>query len=150
MAVSPSAEETKTEKAVLFKNEMDKVSYVIGSQLGRNFKMQGIEINIEPLMLGIKDAMAGKELALSQDEMQQAMTSFQQRMTAKQASQGAENLAAGNAFLEANKAKAGVKVLPAPTITSAEPSPSTSAMAALPSIAIDPESNSHRSVPVPS
>jgi len=112
VAVSVLGEEAKTKKAVQFKTELDKVSYAIGIQLGRNFKMQGIEINPELLILGIKDAMAGKELALRQDEIQQVMMSFQQRMTAKQATQGTRNLAIGNAFLEANKAKEGVKVLP--------------------------------------
>ena len=109
VAASRSAGQATTQKAVALKTEMDKVSYVIGTQLGQNFKMQGIEINIEFLTSGLKDAMEGKELALSQDEIRQVMTSFQQSMMAKQA---AKNLADGKVFLEANKAKEGVKVLP--------------------------------------
>ena len=111
-AVSPSAGQATTQKPILLKTEMDKVSYVIGAQVGQSFKSQGIEINIESLMRGLKDAMAGKKLALSQDEIKQVMTSFQQRMVAKQAAQAAKNLAEGTAFLEANKAKEAVKVLP--------------------------------------
>jgi FKBP-type peptidyl-prolyl cis-trans isomerase FklB len=112
LAVPPSAAQATTQKPILLKTEMDKVSYVIGAQVGHGFKSQGIEINIEALMRGIKDAMAGKELALSQDEMKQVMMSFQQRMAAKRAAQAAKNLADGKAFLEANKAKEGVNVLP--------------------------------------
>ena len=112
LAVPRSAGEAPTQKPVLLKTEVDKVSYVIGAQVGQGFKSQGIEINIESLMQGLKDAMAGKKLALSQDEIKTVMTSFQQRMLAKRSAQAAKNLADGNAFLEANKAKEGVKVLP--------------------------------------
>jgi len=107
--ISHSAGEAATDKAVSLKTELDKVSYVIGTQIAQNFKKQDIEINIESLMWGLKDAMAGRKLALSQDERQQVMTSFQQRIIAKQA---AKNLAEGMAFLEQNKAKEGVQVLP--------------------------------------
>jgi len=109
LAVSDSAEETMTQKAVALKTELDKVSYVIGAQLGQSFKTQGIDIQIESLIWGLKDALAGKKLAMSQEEMRQVLTGFRQRMLAKQA---AKNLAEGTAFLEANGAKEGVKVLP--------------------------------------
>ncbi|OHB83209.1 MAG: hypothetical protein A2Z38_02145 [Planctomycetes bacterium RBG_19FT_COMBO_48_8] len=96
--------------------EMEKVSYIIGTQIARNFKSQDIEISLDSLMLGLKDALEGKELAISQNEMQVVYTRFQQQMRAKQAAkeakEAAENLAAGTAYLEANKAKEGVKVLP--------------------------------------
>jgi len=105
-----------TPKAETLKTEVEKVSYIIGTQIAGTFKTQDIEVNLDSLMLGLKDAMEGKELALGQDEMQQVYTLFQQQMRAKQAAkqakEAAENLAAGTAFLEANKAKEGVKVLP--------------------------------------
>lgn len=113
---SHSPGETAIEKKISLKTELDKVSYVFGTQIAQNLKTQGIEVNIEPLMWGLKDAMEGKQLALSQDEMRQVFTSFQQRIVAKQAAikaqQAAQNLAEEKAFLEANKAKEGVKVLP--------------------------------------
>ena len=96
-------------KTALLQTEQDKVSYTIGTQLGQNFRTQGIEIKIESFVLGLKDAMAGKELALTQDEMTQLMTNFQRTILAKQAT---KNLSEATAFLEANKAKEGVKVLP--------------------------------------
>jgi FKBP-type peptidyl-prolyl cis-trans isomerase FklB len=103
-------------KPEILKTEMEKVSYIIGTQIARNFKAQDVEVNLDALMMGLKDALEGKELALSQSEMQKVYTRFQQQMRAKQAAKRAEeaakNLAAGKAFLEANKAKEGVKVLP--------------------------------------
>jgi len=117
------ADQAKEQKAVLLKTEMDKVSYVIGTQLGQSFKQQEIEIKIEPMMRGLKDAMAGKKLALGQEEIQKVMMGFQQRMMAKQKElqekqqerqkvEAAKNLATGKAFLAANGTKKGVKVLP--------------------------------------
>lgn len=94
---------------ISLQNELNKVSYVIGTQIAQNFKRQDIEINIESLMWGLKDAMEGKKLALSQDESRQVMLNFQTRMTAKLV---AKNLTEGIAFLEVNKAKEGVQVLP--------------------------------------
>ncbi len=118
-----STSEAATSKEISLKTEMEKVSYVIGTQIGQSFKKQGIEINLESLIMGIKDILAGKELALSTEESQKVMTSFRQRMMAKLAAekekQAAEmaklapkNLAEGKAFLEANKTKEGVQVLP--------------------------------------
>ncbi len=111
-----SAEELKTRTGLL-KTEMDKVSYSIGAQIGQNFKRQNIEIRVEAMMLGIKDALAGRELALTQAQMQEVMMSFHQRRMAKpdperMKAEAAKNLAAGKEFLDANKLKEGVKVLP--------------------------------------
>ena len=96
-------------KTALLQTEQDKISYVIGAQLGQNFRVQGIEIKVESFMSGLQDAIAGKKLALTPDQMNQLMTNFQRTMIAKQAT---KNLSQATAFLEANKAKEGVKVLP--------------------------------------
>lgn len=102
-------------KAVVLATEMDKVSYSIGAQIGQNFKRQAIDINLDAMVQGIRDALAGGELALGEDEMRQIMSDFMQRNMAKmqerRKAEAAENLAEGNAFLEANKSKPGVKVL---------------------------------------
>jgi FKBP-type peptidyl-prolyl cis-trans isomerase len=106
----------KSTPEMALKTEVDKVSYIFGTQIARNFKSQEIEVNLEPLMWGLRDVLGGKELAMSQDEIQKVFTAFQEDLRAKQmakaAKVAAENLAKGNAFLEQNKAKEGVKVLP--------------------------------------
>ena len=104
------------EKAEILKTETEKVSYIIGTQIARNFKTQEVEVDLDSLMMGLKHALQGDKLVLSQDEMKKVYAVWQQKMRAKQAAkkakEAAENLAAGTAFLEANKAKEGVKVLP--------------------------------------
>jgi FKBP-type peptidyl-prolyl cis-trans isomerase FklB len=96
--------------------DMEKASYAIGVQLGQNFTKQGIEIKVESLIRGLNDALAGKEPELTQQEIQQIMMDLSQQMRAKQEEkqkvEAAKNLATGKAFLEENKAKEGVKVLP--------------------------------------
>jgi len=92
--------------------ETQKVSYIIGTQFGSSIKTQGIEVDIESLVSGLKDALTGRDFALSQEESQKVMAAFRQRLIAKQAAERAEQAAKGQAFLEANKTKEGVKVLP--------------------------------------
>ncbi len=108
--------EVKNPHAAALKTDVDKVSYIIGTQIARNFKSQDIEVNLEPLMWGLKDALEDRELALSQEQMQQIYSNFQQQMrakqTAKRAKEAADNLAKGKKFLEESKTKEGVKVLP--------------------------------------
>jgi len=109
MALQAAANETG-----VLKTETQKVSYIIGTQIARNFKTQDVEVDLDSLMMGLKDALQGDNLVMSQDEMQKVYSAWQQKMRAKQAAQkakeAAENLAAGKVFLEANKAKEGVKV----------------------------------------
>jgi FKBP-type peptidyl-prolyl cis-trans isomerase len=103
-------------KVEIFKTEMDKVSYIIGTQMAGSLKKAEIEVNFELLVQGIKDALTGPKLALSQADMTKTYSAWQGKMRAKQAAkqkkEAAENLAAGTAFLAANGAKEGVKVLP--------------------------------------
>jgi FKBP-type peptidyl-prolyl cis-trans isomerase len=117
------AVQTTDEKVEILKTELEKVSYIIGTQIVNNLRTQEVEVDLNSLIMGLKDAMEGRPLVLNQNEMKQVYTRFQQKMKAKLEAKRAEekkkrdeeaakNLAAGTAFLEANKAKEGVKVLP--------------------------------------
>ena len=115
--------QTVVKPAVSLKTEMEKVSYIIGTQIARNFQTQDIEVNVDSLAQGIKDALAGGRLALTQQEMQAVYGPWQQRMRQKMAAkqkeakaaqdkEAAENLTKGTAYLAANKTKEGIIVLP--------------------------------------
>ena len=101
---------------ISLETEMEKVSYIIGTQIARNFKTQDIDVNVDSLAQGIKDALAGTKLALSEAEMKTVYSGWQRRMkaqqAAKQAKEASEGLAKGNAYLAANRTKEGVIVLP--------------------------------------
>ena len=115
VAAKPAGEAV-AQKAVSLATEMDKISYIIGTQVAANLKKAKIEVNLESFVQGLKDALTGTTPAISQPEMTKIYKGWQTRMraeqAAKQAKEGAENLAKGTAFLEANKTKEGVKVLP--------------------------------------
>ena len=65
------------------KTEMEKVSYIIGTQMGNSLKTQGVEVSLEALVRGIKDVLAGKEPAISKSEQQKIMAVFRQKHMAK-------------------------------------------------------------------
>jgi len=117
LAVSvEAAEEGPAQPVVKLETEMDKVSYALGTRVGEGFKQGGVEVSLDLFMRGVKDVLAERELALTADEMQQVMAEFQQRMMAQQMElrqkEAEANLAEGTAFLDANKDKPGVMVLP--------------------------------------
>jgi FKBP-type peptidyl-prolyl cis-trans isomerase FklB len=94
--------------------EMDKVSYIIGRQIGADFKQQGIEINFDHFAQGARSAFLGENSDLSDDETNTVMNAFQakmqEQMTRMQNEMGEKNRAEGLAFLEENKKREGVEV----------------------------------------
>jgi FKBP-type peptidyl-prolyl cis-trans isomerase FklB len=97
-------------------NDIDKLSYSIGSDLGKNFKKQGIDINPTAMTQGMDDAIAGKKLMLTDDEMKTVMNTFQKALVEKRnkefTKKADENKVKGTAFLTENKSKPGVVSLP--------------------------------------
>ena len=98
------------------KSEKDKISYIIGMDIGNNFKKQGVEVDPDILAKGIKDALSGAKPQLTDQEAKDVMASFEKEMRAKQEAMrktaGEKNKKEGEQFLAANKAKEGVKTLP--------------------------------------
>ncbi len=94
----------------------DKVSYSIGSDLGKNLKRQGITINPAIFAKGMEDGMRGGKLLMTEAEMKQVLSDFEKEMMNKRASEfnkkAEENKAKGEAFLKENKSKKGVVTLP--------------------------------------
>ena len=93
---------------------MEKVSYIIGRQIGGDFKNQGIEVVNTAFIKGFEQAVVGTESEISADETQQIMQAFQVEMAAKaqemQRAVSEVNIKAGEAYLEENKNKEGVTV----------------------------------------
>ena len=94
------------------KSQKDKVSYIIGMDIGSNLKKQSIDIDTNIFAKGVKDALSGGKPLLTEQEIQETMAAFQKEMMAKQAEVGKKNKAEGEAFLAENKKKEGVKTLP--------------------------------------
>lgn len=105
------------------KDQKDKLSYVIGTEMGMNFKEQMIDVNPKTVAYALDTALQGKESLLSKDEMQQVKMDFQKEMMEKQKDimakkqqesevAGKKNAELGEKFLAENKKKDGVKTLP--------------------------------------
>lgn len=97
------------------KSQKDKVSYIIGLNIGTNFKQQSLEIDTDLLLKGIKDALTNATPLIGEKESQEVMQAFQKEMIAKQTERakqiGDKNKKEGEVFLAENKKKPGVKTL---------------------------------------
>lgn len=101
--------------AVQLTTDKDKLSYSIGSDLGKNFKRQGIDIDPQVMVKGIQDGLSGGPLMLTDAQMKDVLMKFQKELMAKRATEfnkkADENKAKGEAFLKENKGKTGVVTL---------------------------------------
>lgn len=90
----------------------DKVSYSIGLDLGKYLTNMKGKIDYEILKQGIDDGFSGAEPRLGQEEMAAAQQEFaaalQVEQEAKLEEMKQKNIAAGQVYLEDNKAKEGV------------------------------------------
>ena len=104
--------QVSAQENLVLKSQKEKVSYIIGMDIGMNLKKQAIDIDSNILVRGMKDALSGAKPLLTEQEIQEAMVAFQKEMMAKQSEVAKKNKAEGEAFLAENKKKEGVKTLP--------------------------------------
>ena len=102
--------------SAVLKTPRDKVSYSMGLDIGRMFKMQGVDVDLELVTRGLKDAYTGSPSLMTDEEIHDVLTTFKKEFVAKQQElakqQGEKNKKEGEIFLEANKKKEGVQTLP--------------------------------------
>jgi FKBP-type peptidyl-prolyl cis-trans isomerase FklB len=103
------------QKKAVLKTQKQKASYGIGMDIGKNFKVQFPDVDVDALVRGFKDALSGAKPAIPEAELASVMATFQQEMmkqrTEKQAELSAKNKKEGEAFLAENKKKEGVVTL---------------------------------------
>lgn len=95
-----------------------KFAYAFGLNFGRSVKQAGVVLDPDIVARGIKDGIADKSLFTDQ-QIQEIELAFRKIMMEKEAAKqaaaagpiGEKNLKDGKAFLDANKAKPGVKTL---------------------------------------
>jgi FKBP-type peptidyl-prolyl cis-trans isomerase FklB len=101
---------------VVLKTQKDKVNYGIGVNLARNFKQQGVEIDLDLVIKGMRDEFSGQKILMSEKELGAIMAAFQTENRQKQVQArriaAVDNKKAGDAFLTENKTKEGVVTLP--------------------------------------
>lgn len=100
---------------VSLNTDMDKLSYSIGADLGKNFKRQGINISPVAMAKGLQDGISGANLQLTEQQMRDVLNQFQKDLIAKRnaefSKKAEDNKSKGSAFLAQNKTKDGVVTL---------------------------------------
>lgn len=98
------------------KTEQDKISYMVGYQIGSNFKRDGLDVDTNMMLTGMKEALAGTKSTLTPEESQKLMQDLQKNLQtkaeAKRKAEGEKNATDGKKFLADNAKKSGVKTLP--------------------------------------
>jgi FKBP-type peptidyl-prolyl cis-trans isomerase FklB len=99
-----------------FANETEKGSYAIGYDFGRMLRNRKVELAADQLIAGLQDALGGGRARMSEDEVtivsRHLHNESMRRMQQEKAALAVKNRAEGTAFLEANKKRSGVVVLP--------------------------------------
>lgn len=96
--------------------EKGKLSYAVGWDIGADIARRSTEFDVESLIAAIRDVVAQKDPQVTPEEMRALLTALQEKVRAEQVEQfrvlSEENQKASEAFLEANKSKTGIVVLP--------------------------------------
>jgi FKBP-type peptidyl-prolyl cis-trans isomerase len=104
------------QEASVLKDQKDKLSYSIGTDIAGSLKKQSIEVNADALIRGIRDVLSNSKTLLSDQEVKEILTSFQRDLLVKQAERAKEasvkNKKEGDTFLAENKKKGGIVTLP--------------------------------------
>jgi len=99
-----------------YKNTRDKASYCLGLETGRGLKMQFADLDLSIFYQGLKDAFSDAKPRMKEEEIRQVMAAIQHQMLQQQRQMLArlsdENKKAAEKFLEHNKTKPGIVVLP--------------------------------------
>lgn len=119
-AVDEAVTEAEAEAATMddgFESDAERRGYAIGMDIGKNFKAQGLDVDVDALYAGLKDASGDGELRMDEAKAQEVLMALQQEMQMKamqqqmkvMAEQAEANTTEGATFLEANGQKDGVK-----------------------------------------
>jgi len=103
--------QVSAEENLVLKNQKEKMSYIIGMDIGSNLKRQSIDVDPNILARGIRDALSAAQSLLTEQEIQDTLAAFRKERAAKQEEVGKKNKNDGETFLIGNRKKEGVKAL---------------------------------------
>ena len=93
-----------------------KLSYAVGWDIGEDIQRRGAEFDVETVIAAIRDSAAGKDPQVPMEEMGALLAELQQKVRQEQAEAfqklADDNQKAADEFLEKNKSKNGIVVLP--------------------------------------
>jgi FKBP-type peptidyl-prolyl cis-trans isomerase FklB len=93
-----------------------KVSYGIGVGVARDFKLRGVELDVDSFLKGLRDELSGSKLLMTEKDLDATMDGYAHELRLKQEQSdkraGEVNKKEGDAFLAENANKKGVVTLP--------------------------------------
>jgi FKBP-type peptidyl-prolyl cis-trans isomerase FkpA/FKBP-type peptidyl-prolyl cis-trans isomerase FklB len=96
------------------KTEKDKISYMVGMQIGGSLTQIKDEIDVAVVIQALQSALKGEESKLTQEEAMALQQSFAQKLQGKREAEMAalagKNKTEGEAFMAKNKSESGVQV----------------------------------------
>jgi FKBP-type peptidyl-prolyl cis-trans isomerase len=95
----PAAEESP------FKSTKEKGSYALGMNIGKSFRQNNIEVDMEIFLKAFKDALSGGKLLMTDEQMREAGMAMQTEARTKSLEKNKKD---GEAFLAENKKKEGI------------------------------------------
>ncbi len=110
ITVNAQDEAPAKKEAPKLETTLEKASYAIGFNIGKDLKRQGLELDPQIIAQGIAASLEGADSALTEEQVAEVFKALREEMMKKESQKGAKNLEAGKKFLETNKAKEGVKV----------------------------------------
>ncbi|MCX6273211.1 MAG: FKBP-type peptidyl-prolyl cis-trans isomerase [Bacteroidetes bacterium] len=117
---SQGKKDKKKEKeapAFALKTKADTISYIIGSDIGKNIKTTKMDFSEEAFKTGLMNGYNGKDSLFTREQVEAIMKNFQAEMEARQNAdkdvKSKANKEKGAAFMAENKKKEGVIQLPA-------------------------------------
>jgi len=102
--------------APALKSQKDKLSYALGSDLGKQLRRQSVDVDAALFGKGLADGLSGSKTLLTEEEVRAAIAALEAEVKEKQAqatkAAAEENRKAGEAFLAENKKREGIVTLP--------------------------------------
>jgi FKBP-type peptidyl-prolyl cis-trans isomerase FklB len=94
-------------KEEAMETDQQKVSYIIGRQIGGDFKKQNIEISFDDFAQGVRSSFLAEPSEINEEEVTRVMNAFEEKMKAAHAELSSEagkaNRELGEAFLAENQ-----------------------------------------------
>ena len=113
LALVAGMQTTTAEDGPKLESSLQRLSYMIGLQVGQALRQQGIdEIDAAAIAAALDDVFENRRPRLTLEEMQAAQAAFQSERATRQNRQATDNLAAGEAFLASNANNEGVEQTP--------------------------------------
>ncbi len=107
---------TGTALAQDLSTDKGKLSYSVGWDLGADIARRGEDFDVEALISAIRDSVAGRDPQVEVAEMRRLLTELQEKVRQEQIAAlqqlAQDNQAKADAFLEENRGKTGIVVLP--------------------------------------